>query len=384
MFSVRLAYRLISPLICLFLISCSEENQFGGEQPDGSVVHPIADSIPYFDRDHIPIDTSRSIDEMEDRPEEFATLAGYLNEPGEFDHRELEIFVGGTLHVASVGENRLVMLDKRNNRLLEYNLGLEEKTSLADKGQGPGDIELAEDMAQEGQHVYVAMQMGRVARFDCEPVPCEFDREINPDFRLRSVASIDDSMLAVVMAGWRGEEFEEGQPVRLVGGEEHASRSLGTAYRTEHTIVRIHFTQGAMVRYDNTSNRILIAYRDLPILYAYGEDGELRETYEIEFYMPPNVEHRPDAGGRIRIDNQQERSAILDVIPLGEGVFIALVQSRQEDSRQEDSRIDYYAVDVAEGQSYHVGKMSLGEGSIIPSKLGFISSDRGELSFVSY
>lgn len=368
----------------LLLVGCGNEPDFGGEQPDGTVVHPIADSIPYYGQSHIPIDTSHSIDELEDPTEPIAALADYLDDPEAFGHQELDVFVNNAFdfHVTSVGEDRLVMLDTRENRLLEYNLGSDEGTQLADEGQGPGDVEYAEDMAREGRYIYVAMNFGRVARFDCEPVPCEFDREINLGFRIRSVAPVDDSTLAVLVAGFEEEkddEFEEG-PVRLVDREGRARRSLGTAYQSEHPLVRTRFTQDAMVRYSNTSDLFVIAYRDLPVLYAYDASGELRDTYGIEFFIPTFAEHNVERGS-MSIDNRQGRSDVWNVIALDEEFHMVRVQTGEVNG---EHRVDYYAVNFNEGQSYHVGRWNREEGYIFPTDLGFVLNDRGDLSFINY
>lgn len=199
----------------LLLGGCgSGEPDFGGERPDGVVEHPVADSIPYYDRDHIAIDTARTVDEMDAAPEAVAALAGYLEDPEGANTHELDVLVNGAeyFEAVSVGEGRLVLLDSKEDRLLEYDLEVGEATVLAERGEGPGKLRYATDMTREGAVGYVAGSQ-RLSRFDCRPAPCEHERTVMTDLSPESIASAGGTLAAL--------ESGEGEGAAQDGGAVH-------------------------------------------------------------------------------------------------------------------------------------------------------------------
>lgn len=388
---------------CLLLLAgCGggEAPDFGGERADGVVEHPIADSIPHVDRDHIAIDTSRSIDEMDEVPEALATLADYLQDPEGTAARELNVIVNGAedFHVAAVDERRLVMLDTREQRLLEYDLATDDATVLAEQGEGPGDVHFTQDLAHDGTTLYVAMQDRRLDRFDCQSSPCAFHERTSLDFSALSVAPIDDTTVVVLgqilPSGGEPDAGDDERPVRLVGTDGSVLGAFGTAYRSQHYILRHRFLLGGTIRHLEDPGRYVLAFPRLPYLYVYDEDGALQTTYALDAFLQGFVAFG-DFSGRQNVVRHtvQDMSQISGVEPIGGSILVktetrALIgEPKPAGQSVFDFRNDYYAVDLAEAKSYHIGSEAYTGAfgrSIFVTDAGLVINRAGTLSFVAH
>ena len=393
-------------LAAMVLAACGEdEPELGGERPDGTIEHPVADSIPHFDRDHVPITREQGIDSMEDPPRSLVALADYLERPEPTDARSIDIFVSDALHfgAVAVGGERLVMLDTRGDQLVEYDVDTGEITRLAEQGRGPGDVQFTEDLARYGTDIYVAMEDRRVSRFNCDAVPCEHDRSIGLDVAAHSVAAVDDATIAVLghtlhMADDPGDADDNQTPVRIFREEDEPVRAFGAAYGSEVHMIQGAFHRGGIVGHVKTPERYVQSLLRLPFLYVYDDQGRLQSTYEVEPFIYQMVQ-QTDRGARRQVPDQ-EWSKIRDVRAV-EGAIL-LVRARTHQNPREvggegteaaptqwgyDIREDYYAVDISNEESYHVGSHAY-EGppteALFITDLGLVINEAGELSLIAY
>lgn len=390
----------------LLLAACGgEDSDFGGKRADGTIEHPVADTIPYYDRDHLSIDTSRTIDEMGEVPEAIVALSDFLKDPEGADTRELDVLVNNTreFYATSVGGGRLVILDGREPRLLEYDLAADEATELAVKGEGPDDLPFAQDLAREGTSIYVAAPPRRISQFDCRPSPCEFQEMARFDFAPLSLALGSDSTIAVLSETpvlsaddpIPDAEVDE-HPVRRVGMDGAVHGAFGAAYSSENWLVRSEFIRSAKVRYLKGAGRYVLIFPRFPYLYVYDEAGELHSTYEVSDFIPDLVEfgdfrgvgrnvmrHTSQDNTRIRrVDAVDDRSVLLEI----GSVTDLEVEGRYPTSYTE--HIDYYLIDLEAERVYHVGSVEHDESddgrSVALTEEGLVINEDGRLSFLPF
>lgn len=377
----------------LVLAGCGGDE--GGERPDGVVEHPIIDSILHADRNHISIDRTRMIDEMEEVPEAVIALADYLEDPEGAAAQKLDVLVHGSwgFFVASLGEDRLVLVDAREPRILEYDLAADEATVLAEQGQGPGDVNAPQDMAREGASVYVAMADRRIEQYDCAAAPCTPGERIRLDFMPLSMAPAGDTTMAVLgQIPPRDDPDPEAdaRPVRLVGASGHVLGAFGAAYRTPHFSVRGAFLREGKVRHSEELGLYVVAQRRLPYVYVYDEHGELHHTYEVEGFVRNVVLYgNLGPGGRpaVTFDSDRDASNVYDVKRVDGGIVLIRTGLLRYTDEGRVLREDYHVLDLSEERSYYVG----GEAFTVPNTravfitdAGLVLNESGTLSFVAY
>lgn len=370
------------------LIGCGGEDDLGRKRADGVVEHPFADSIPYDDRDHILIDRGRTVDEMEDPPEEILGLLDYLEAPEGTDRRKLEVFVSSSslFDVTAVDEHRLVMLDSKQDRFLEYDLKTDEVVKLAKRGEGPGDIQLAQEMVREGPYIYVAMEDRRISWFDCRSAPCTHESEMRVTELRPASFALAGEQFAVLARGTSS--AEEKGVVRLVDRDGGINGSFGSIYYSEHPSVRLRFTQGVEVHYLEDMDQFALIFNNLPYIHLYDESGNLQSTYKISHFIQGTVKYgdfgRPTKSVRL---SPQDRSIISYAKVLNGHVLHLVVGTSElvggpdsEGQVEYETKYDYYAVDLLDGEGYHVGSE---EGGGIPyiTDTGIVNNDNGSLSF---
>lgn len=123
-------------------------------------------------------------------------------------------------------------------------------------------------------------------------------------------------------------------------------------------MVRFSFRHG-IVRYNPSEKQYILAFRRFPLIYVFDENLELSDTYQITDFIQGSVVYNRVLNGA-RYPNQS-RSMIYDVqIIEDQFALIKLFTNfKEENSEGSDSvRQDYYVIDFASRQSYHLGAES--------------------------
>lgn len=393
----RMTIRVLVGIVLVLLVGCGEGDELGSVRGDGVVVHPFTDSIPHYNRDHIPIDRRHSLDDMDVVPKELGALADYLSDPENTDIRTLDIFVNSAFNfdVTSVDDSLLVVLDSQGDRLLEYNLQTDEATMLAEHGAGPGYLRASRDMARNGDRVYVTTLDRRIIWFNCRSAPCQHEGEIKVSgFGPVSVAPAGKQFVVLGRDG--GAQRKDGGAVRFVNQDGKITGSFGETYRSAHPMLRKIFIQGARVRHIEELDRYALVFSKLPVIYIYDNVGHLQNTYKVSPFINRAVKFgnfgRPET---VRL-SPEDRSYLSDARVLGGHILLLTIGTHQliekpgpsRDAKYA-SRIDYFAVDLKDEKSYHVGS-DMFEGPIGDSRTlfvtqtGIVINEAGALSFYNF
>lgn len=386
-------------LAAMVVIGCGEgEPEFGGERPDGVVEHPVADSIPHLDRDHVPIDGSTTLDEVDEPPEAVEALAAYLNDENETEPRELDLVVGDEQYfdVISPGAGRLLIAEGGfSHRLVEYHLETDEAKTLAEQGEGPGDVLNPRGLAREEDSVYMISGHEMISLFDCEAFPCALKETRRFEgLWAESLAPVGSAVAALSVP--ESGDPEEAHAARMLDLEEGAVLdAFGAAYVSENPLVREEFMIGSSIRHLDGPERYVVAYPMLPFLYIYDEGGVLRATYRVEedfkqYYVRTGGEHgqsiamKPEGSDRLsRVEVVGDETVVLEVTAIRD-IEREDLNGTVSASATHENR--YYGVDVGARESYYIGSIAYersAAGTIIPTREGLVLNEAGELSLVA-
>lgn len=79
----------------------------------------------------------------------------------------------------AIDSTRIILLDVLRNTLFEYDSSLNDWTTIAEQGRGPGDLMFSSDITMVGNLLYVTVKDGKLTIFDCtNNPPCTYDKTI--------------------------------------------------------------------------------------------------------------------------------------------------------------------------------------------------------------
>lgn len=380
------------------LMRCEEADQgdlfsYEREEPTGSEeLHPQSEAIPYMGQEHISIDQSQGIGEMENNPVEAQLLQEYLQDPTNVELVELNIHsqFAASMIAKPLNRENLAILEVQNQRLYQYNVATNDSIILAERGQGPGEIQYPRDIAvsDEGDELFVAMENMRIDRYNCSDEICEYEESIATDQLTHSLTVADEEELAVVTVPNPMEDDidEAGKLVNLSDFNSDELLQFGKSYDTDIPLAFYRYSRQADVLYCNKTELFVVTFSSFPLVYLYDRNGQLTETYEISpFQLPTDLfdheggsTHGMEPSSSLRANRiPGQTHVLLRVGSTGEQVG----EPVYEDTVYEQ-RFDFYLLDLTNSESYFIGtkqrEASYGL-TITPLENGLLVNDGGEL-----
>jgi hypothetical protein len=362
----------------LLLSGCgggTDRASFSGDPPttddsppvaEGVVEHPVEERIPHSDQDAISIDKETSFEALSDPPRSLRVLRRFLAAPASVDTTHLGLFVkmASTVRAASIGTNRLVLLDGNpGNRLFEYDRRADALTQIAAPGGGPGELKFAMDLMRDGRSVYVARQDRRIDRFLCATDPCTYEATTRLEVSTTSIADGAEGLAVLAQPSTRrqGRSTDElGGAIHPVAPDGAVREAFGTMYHTSVFLVRTAYGRGSLA-YGAQREEYILASEKLPYLWTYGETGDLTSVFRVSEFRPLQIEYDP--ADRSRHKRFEEHYSTLRMLgPLDGRFAVPLVRHHTLGSEGvRVQRVDYYAVDLTTREAYFLGTDVLGE-----------------------
>ncbi len=297
------------------------------------------------------------------------------------------------MRVLSLGDDRVIILDLRNDELIEYDRRSATSISIAHRGEGPGELRFAQDLVADGSTVYVPRRDRRISLFDCSSSPCVFERSFDAGAVASSLALVGDDSLAILGsspvpqdAGLQvaTESLTAVHVMDLDGGHGH---DFGAVYDTEgHWMLIYRFIDKGSVRYLEPSNRFAVTFDRFPFLYIYDRAGELEKVFRIEDFILGRQKYWTDTGMREVVFGEVSELSTTS-IP-GSDYVLAEIMTRYNRRRDEpvvrkDISRDYYAINLSTDDSYYLGRLE-GErpGRLIALPNGLLVEKEGLLFWV--
>ena len=188
---------LIVLILLSILVSCKKDDNTNTVT---LIEHPIKEKIPYYDFNHEIIHSKNSFEESDIESPVLDLLHQYLQNPQQISFKKLDVVVGSpfpAFNIASVDDNRIIILDDNNNKLIEYNLNTKESISISEFGRGPGDFQFPREMIKHNDTVYILRQNMYISSFNCTKTPCFHMEDFSLGFEPSSM-TISDEHFAIL------------------------------------------------------------------------------------------------------------------------------------------------------------------------------------------
>jgi hypothetical protein len=354
-------------LINFLLSGCSESESASNLE----IMHPIEEKIPHYNHDHLLVEKNGQWENLQNVSGIINGLGTYLNDPQQVQSERLDVLIGSGvlgLHVVAIDTNRLVLLDADRDHLFEYDLSSHNKTTLAETGRGPGDIQFAREMMKNDEHVFIVREDMYISVYDCSATPCKFEEALSVDFRPVSLTLTNNHFAVLGFPGQNrpqsqseDEETDTFSPVRLLDYRGEKEAAFGEMYDIEGQMILVQpFVSNGMIRYSPNNHLFILAYPRFPFLYIYDADNlKLKEVYRISDFTIGQQSYRPDERSIAVIRNDYSEIRNVSVI-YGNLLLIETVTLRNFNNvvgpeKRWDRWSDYYIINLEDQESYYLG-----------------------------
>lgn len=274
-------------LVPLFVItSCTHQKNESSSNTsaDGFSLHPEMDKLPHSDEKPIKLTHEQFANIVEmGLPDNLILLHNFL----EGYHRqsrsvELSLFVSGNnVDASSISEDVLAILDKKEDKLILYNLQNHRYTDIATKGNEQGDVLFSKEMQTVDRKIYITTRNG-LSVYDCEILPCKQDKIFHTDFNSYSTALADSAYITLGLYPTGTEKIRVANlNLHKMNDSGEVLSSFSTVYGDNNHKIREAFMENSSVRYSPKYNIVVLAYSAFPYLYVYNSDGEFRYKLEL-------------------------------------------------------------------------------------------------------
>lgn len=381
----------------LTVVSCESSEDDSQEISDpvpieeGYVPHPHPDMMPHPDLMPTNLELRDASDYIDSFPESLQLLHQQLNTNSQVSYNEMDLNVSSqfSLHVSSLNENTLIILDQGRNRLIQYDLINHESVDLAPEGRGPGDLLFSREMQLFNNRIYIGMQGFRISIFNCEFIPCQYESTVNTELNNYSISPTHDyiSVLGLYPFGREQDPNPDNYDLPSIYQIDYTGNvelSYSSVYRHERPFVReIMNSHGAIRSFPNLGLHIL-TYDRFPYIYLYDEAGQIEKKYQIPNfkirYYDYNIEDRSGQNRYINNTTIAYSKKLSD-----EWVLFQLLNRKdlQPGQRSKEKRWHtYLALNVRNQKLYKIGddvEYSIGNGrSIYATTRGLLINQGGE------
>lgn len=378
--------------ILLFAItSCSHQKNESSSKPsaDGFSLHPQKFKLPHSDEKPAKLARKQiaNISEM-GLPDNLILLHNFLNgQHRQLRSVELSLFVSGNnVDASAISEDVLAILDKREDKLILYNLQNHRYTDIATKGNEHGDLLFTKDMQTVDREIYITTRNG-LSLFDCETLPCRQDKIFHTDFNSYSTALADSAYITLGLYSTGTETNPEASlNLHKMNDSGEVLSSFSKIYGDNNHKIREALIENSSVRYSPQYNVIVLAYSAFPYLYVYHPDGEFRYKLELPDYQQRYYEFNDNENyGRFQKSDHSTTSKIEFI-----NSHWLLLTTRNtiidDKEKTEYLRYDYSIVHMGSRDYYKIGEdvvlPSTKERVIHMTDYGLLVNQKGTLFWV--
>jgi len=375
--------------ISFFIFGSCGENK---KKDEGFLLHPDPDNFPYKDlkSEYISQQVLGETEQFPSLPDKIRTISQYLKKDHQFTSTNIDLLLGNyeSILVKSLSNERVVLLDKRNNIFYDYDIKSNKKAEIATYGRGSGGIAHSSDLLQDAYNkFYISMRDGRIGQFDCSDFPCSHEQTmLLREFTPYSISINEEIISAIGMKPVTGSEGNsktelKNNPIHIFNSDGEFQKSVGEGYDSKGNWMLIRpFTDG-IIRYDEVSDNFIIFYHRLPFIYLYDSDFNILEKFEIKDFMLGKQKYWPKEG-RLSIV-MEDHSTINNIYPYSGGWFVLEVETKTDMKEEEYSYVwnrssSFYALNFKNEKSVYLGKARFGEASNLRA---FYITNHGILSY---
>tara|TARA_R100001143_G_scaffold63595_1_gene73194 strand:- start:2914 stop:4017 length:1104 start_codon:yes stop_codon:yes gene_type:complete len=319
-------------------------------------------------------DGGGSIDKF---PESVQLLYTILNDESDGLHHSETILLAsgvndtllttGDIDVSSVNDSSLLILDKRTNRLIQYDVKENKYHDIANQGRGPGDLDFSRELSVFDNKAFIGMGVFQISMFTCHNELCEYAKTINTDFNNYSLAPGDGHIKFLGISRFGGEDDPDPSNtdqnlIHKINYDGEVQQSFFPIYRDRSPLIREAMNSRGRVRLFPELNVIVVAFAVFPYLYVHDAEGKLTDIYELPDFIQKYYESEKRAGGYSSRSIYASNSTISHSSQLNERwLLLRLREVRDlefhgmEEGFTGTQWFSYYSFDVAEKTLYKIG-----------------------------
>lgn len=273
-----------------FLYSCNSDSNEGE-----LIVHPITDKIPHSDVPGEKFTVLNAGEYLNELPENIRLLYRTLNDDDfQKDAVELNLLTSSEIDLKSLNDSTIIILDKKQNRLLSYSLFEHQSGVIAEQGRGPNDLIFAEELSVYNNKLYVASQSFQISVFNCQSNDCVHEDIIQSNYSVYSISPKDEDIYYLGLMPYGHErEIENGAEysVHRANHTGDVDLSFLPKYEDDSPLVTNRIMSEGKVRSSSEYDKIIVTYHYFPYLFLYNLSGDLVKKHEIPgFLRAKNIE----------------------------------------------------------------------------------------------
>lgn len=245
--------------------------------PDGSVYHPVADSLPHGDLPRVSADTG-ALEFSESLPTVIASLPhttiGVTDAVfGSLNGASSEII--GRIQSVGAGDSVFLVLDDRMSTLRLHSSTGRLLSEVGRPGRGPGEFDSPKAMTIDDSAVYVLDAVNRVQRFRYGSSSIVLTDVFRMPIESSDICILNGRLFALGISTSDPAVIHE---VSLTG---QVMSSFGESYRSADPFVRFLLSEGRLWC-DSGADLIVIAFSRVPEIIAFSTAGHPRWATRIE------------------------------------------------------------------------------------------------------
>jgi hypothetical protein len=370
------------------LISCGEKKQQRSE-----VVHPVEESIPHSDVASDQLEARNAADILSELPRNVQLLYKFLNdETSQFNTVELNILTTNRIDILTLGDSGFLILEKDQNRLIQYDLTNDDFNIIAEQGRGPGDLFFSKELSVYNGKAFIGMQGRQLSVFNCESTLCEYEKTMNTDYNNYSLAVTDNHLYFLGIPQIRGgQSSSTGSSAQFIvhkaDRDARIERSFLPNYDHESPILRDRIMSRGSIRAFADYDKTIVTFDHFPYLFTYDHNGELISKLELSDFIPAkNIEYNSANRGILNTYNGDYTYLQYTSKLQGRWLLKRIAEFRNVEYSMENGITgemwySYYIFDVEDEKLYKIGddrstsfgesrRLFLVDGGVISSKNG--------------
>jgi len=386
------------------LTSCTEKRTDNPPATDdGFIAHPIPRKMPHadFETTEIKVQSIKEAEAISSLPESLKILHKLLdNNNLKIEQQDLNVLTSGDVKIASFDATNLIILDKRKNKLWQYNLKTNEPNEIASQGRGPGDLIFSKDVDVFNKKVLVSMQGYKISVFNCATGVCEYEKTLKNELNNYSVTAGEENFYVLGIPPFGRDQDQD--PTNTDQYTIHKftytgelETSFSPVYRHRAPLVRDRMAAKGDINYFPDQDAIAATFKFYSCIYLYNTKGKLKGKFRVSEFQQPYYAYKNKVGdkrGRVLYD---DNSTIIHSNRINDKWLLLIVRERRDVefiSLKEGFRgyewYAYYAFNTNNSSIYKIGRNKKAHKPatskpIYPTNYGIVINKDSTISWLS-
>lgn len=380
----------LSLFVAVFFFACIENSEQRSE-----LVHPVEKSIPHSDVVSDKLEALDAAEILSELPGNVQLLYKFLNdEKLQFKTTELNVLTTDRIDISTLDDSGFLILEKDENRLIQYDLTNDDFNIIAEQGRGPGDLFFSKELSVYKSKALISMQGRQLSVFNCESTPCVYETTIKTDYNNYSLAATDNHLYFLGIPQIRGDQSNSTGSlaqftVHKADRNGRIERSFLPNYDHESPILRDRIMSRGSVRTFADYDKTIVTFDHFPYLFTYDNSGELISKFELPDFIPAkNIEYNSANRGILNTWNGDYTYLHYTSTLEGRWLLKRIAEFRNVEYSMQDGITgemwySYYIFDVEDKELYEIGddsptsfggsrRLFLVDGGVISSKDGIL------------